>query len=139
MGVTVTGGARIVGALALLLGSIAIPAFADDDAQGRNAAFLASLQQAVGDDDQEAVSEMIQYPLRTTHMTIKTPAQFLRNYDTIFNDAVKGAIADQTAESLFYRDQGVMIGNGEVWFDAFCTDGSQSCDTPVDRIFSMNN
>ena len=125
--------------LALLLWSVAVPVFADDDQQTRDAAFLASLQQAVGDDDQEAVSEMIQYPLRTTHMTIKTPKQFLRNYDAIFNDAVKAAVADQTADSLFYRDQGVMIGNGEIWFDAFCADGSQSCDAPEDKIFSMNN
>jgi hypothetical protein len=126
-------------AFALVLLGLTVPAFADDGQQGRDAAFLASLQQAVGDNDQEAVSEMIQYPLRTTHSTIKTPAQFLRNYDTIFNDGVKSAVAGQTADSLFYRDQGVMIGNGEIWFDAFCADGSQSCDTPVDKIFSMNN
>ena len=139
MGVRLTAGARIVGALALLLGTLAVPAFAGDDPQGRDAAFLASLQQAVSDDDQEAVSAMIQYPLRTTQMAIKSQSQFLQNYDTIFSDGVKGAIADQTADNLFYRDQGVMIGNGEVWFDAFCADGSQSCDTPVDKIFSMNN
>lgn len=128
-----------IGALALLLLSVAVPAFAGDDKQTRDAAFLASLQQAVADDDQEAVSEMIQYPLRTTHITIKTPKQFLRNYDAIFSDGVKAAVAGQTADNLFYRDQGVMIGNGEIWFDAFCADGSQDCDTPEDKIFSMNN
>lgn len=131
--------ARSIAAIVVVsLGGLASPVFADD-ASDRDAGFLADLQQAVAADDHQAVSEMIQYPLRTTHMTIKTPAQFLRNYDEIFNDGVKSAVAGQTSDHLFYRDQGVMIGNGEVWFDAFCDDGSQSCDTPEDKIFSMNN
>jgi hypothetical protein len=127
-----------LGVVTVVLGGLAVPAFADDQ-RDRDASFLADLQQAVGDDDQQAVSEMIQYPLRTTHMTIKTPAQFLRNYDAIFNDGVKAAVASQSADNLFYRDQGVMIGNGEIWFDAFCPDGSQDCETPEDKIFSMND
>ena len=125
-------------AVAILLGGLAVPAYADGQ-RDRDASFLADLQQAVGNDDQQAVSEMIQYPLRTTHMTIKTPAQFLNNYDAIFNDGVKAAVASQSADNLFYRDQGVMIGNGEIWFDAFCADGSQDCEAPEDKIFSMNN
>jgi len=129
---------RSLGAVAILLGGLAVPAYADDQ-RDRDASFLADLQQAVGNDDQQAVSEMIQYPLRTTQMTIKSPEQFLKNYDAIFNDGVKAAVASQTADSLFYRDQGVMIGNGEIWFDAFCADGSQNCDAPEDKIFSMNN
>lgn len=124
-----------------LLAGAAFPAFAGDDAPDRDGAFLAALQQAVADDDRDAVSGMIAYPLRTTHFTVKTAAQFLKNYDRILNAGVKQAIADQDASNLFYRDQGVMIGNGQVWFDSFCADGTEQgdCTDPDDRIISFNN
>ncbi len=83
-------------------------------------AFLVRLQAAVGEGDKEKVGSMISYPLtlvRGGHrLRIKTTEQFVTGYDQIFDEHVRRAIAHQSAKCLFANYQGVMIGNGEVWF-----------------------
>ena len=131
-------GLRGMALAVLALGTLAGPVRADAGS-ARDADFLAALQQAVAYDDHAAVSDMVTYPFRISTGRVSTPEQFLKYYDAIFTSNVKRAIANQSADSLFYRDQGVMIGDGEVWFNAFCDDGGQDCDAPQDKIFSFNN
>jgi hypothetical protein len=82
--------------------------------------FLSELQNAVKAEDKAKVAAMISYPLlvidgsRKTH--IKTKAEFLNQYDAIFEAHVRQAIARQSAKCLFGNYQGAMIGDGEVWF-----------------------
>jgi len=82
--------------------------------------FLVQLQNAVKAGDQAKVAAMISYPLLVIHGTrkthIKTKAEFLRQYDTIFDAHVRQAIAQQSAKCLFGNYQGAMVGDGEVWF-----------------------
>jgi hypothetical protein len=47
---------------------------------------------------------------------VRTEAQFLSQYDSIFDAQVRKAIAQQTAKCLFGNYQGTMIGDGEVWY-----------------------
>jgi hypothetical protein len=86
----------------------------------KSRAFLAQLQTAVSKDDKPAVASMISYPVMVIHGTrrsrIRTKAEFLAKYGTIFDSHVRQAIAQQSAKCLFGNYQGSMIGAGEVWF-----------------------
>jgi hypothetical protein len=86
----------------------------------KSRAFLAELQTAVHDGDKNKVASVISYPLLVIHGShrtrIKTKAQFIAEFNTIFDPHVQKAIAQQSAQCLFGNYQGAMIGNGEVWF-----------------------
>ena len=83
-------------------------------------AFLAELKTAVQAVDKRKVAAMVKYPLRVNtgegHKTIQSASKFLTEYDRLFTASVRKAITAQTPECLFANWQGVMIGNGEVWF-----------------------
>jgi hypothetical protein len=93
-------------------------------------AFLHSLQRGVAANDSSAVARLIAYPLRVNALsgTYKVPnrAAFLGRYRQIFTPKIREAILAQVADSLFSNWQGVMIGNGDVWFGLSCPDGVQS-------------
>jgi hypothetical protein len=84
-------------------------------------AFLASLKAAVKAQDKRKVAGMARYPLLVnlskSHKQIKTAAQLIAEYDRLFTTSIRKAIEEQTSACLFANWQGVMIGNGEVWFD----------------------
>jgi hypothetical protein len=90
------------------------------DVARRSRAFLSALQTAVSDGDKAKVAAMVSYPLlaiRGNRKTrIKNKAEFLSQYDAIFDAHVRQAIAQQSARCLFGNYQGAMIGDGEVWF-----------------------
>lgn len=103
------------------------PAFADN--QYANAGisdpahvtqFVARLKQAVATGDRATVAAMVNYPLTVSGegertATYRTPAALRANYARIFTPEVKAFIAAAKGDRLFSRDQGVMMGNGEVW------------------------
>ena len=87
--------------------------------------FLFRLQNAVRTNDREAVIRLAGLPLRVNseRSRIYRDAKSVRaDYDRIFTPKVRKAILAQRFEQLFGRDQGVMIGSGEVWFDHACRD-----------------
>ena len=49
---------------------------------------------------------------------LRTPAERVAHYDAIFSDVCRAAIAQALPRNMFVRDQGVMLGKGEVWFNA---------------------
>ena len=84
------------------------------------AQFLARLKQALAAGDRAAVAAMVNYPLHVyapgRDPTIYYDATTLRaGFARIFTPEVTAAIAAATPGSLFVRDQGLMIGNGQVW------------------------
>ncbi len=83
--------------------------------------FLATLQALVKADDRQQIAGMIRYPLNVysakRHRRISNPGAFVSGYPVLFSPAVKKAIEQQSPECLFGNWQGVMIGNGEVWFE----------------------
>ena len=87
-------------------------------------AFLTTLQAAVTRGDSGAVTALMQYPLSVNdsaqHHSITTATQFLKRYSHIITSSVRHAILVQRPESLFANWQGVMIGNGQVWFGRQC-------------------
>ena len=86
----------------------------------KSRAFLADLQTAISKHNQAKIASLTSYPLlviRNGQRTrIRTQAQFISKYNTIFDEHVRHAIAGQSAECLFGNDQGAMVGKGEVWF-----------------------
>ncbi|WFD09850.1 hypothetical protein [Tepidibacter hydrothermalis] len=90
----------------------------------------------VSEDNKEKVSEYILYPLRVNHdkstREIKTPQEFIENYDNIFTKEVKEALLNQDVKDTFVNYQGVMVGNGEIWFGS-------SQDSSKYGIIAINN
>lgn len=103
--------------------------------------FLAELQTAVRSDDRDAVIKLIRFPLRMNangKSRLYRDAQAVRvDYERIFTRRVTEAILAQRADRLVVRDQGRMIGNGEVWFDRTCANQDCSSSGPV-RIVAVN-
>lgn len=128
--------------LPLLLVASAAPSAPDWVLQDRSyQTFLTRLQSAVRSDDRKAVLELTAYPLRVNSeggTRLYRDAQAVaRDYDRIFTPEVRRAVLGQRFDRLFGRDQGVMIGGGEIWFDHSCTNAQCSPPGPV-RITAVN-
>ena len=105
------------------------PAGADnDDAVNRGAA---AFRAAVINNRRDAVAQMISYPVYTkvagNRTKIANAVTLLAQYDAIFTAAYRASIATAIPRLMFARDQGVMLGSGEVWFD------------PKGRVIALNN
>ena len=105
------------------------------------ATFLKRLQAAVRANDRGAVIKLIGFPLRVNekgHSRLYRDADSVRaDYDRIFTPNVTQAILGQRSDRLFGRDQGLMVGDGQVWFDHVCTNPQCSPPGPV-RITAVN-
>lgn len=82
--------------------------------------FFSDVQQAVTDDDADAVAQMVAYPISISidgeTVDIAEESQFVADFDQIFTAEVKDAVRSQNYKTLFANWEGVMIGDGEVWF-----------------------
>jgi hypothetical protein len=118
--------------LALLIALLAVPfgpALADNPyavAGISNPAqvteFVVRLKQAMAADDRTAIAGMVNYPLRVNSAAgrprfYRNAAALRANYARVFTPEIKEAIAAAKPADLFARDQGVMIGNGEIWMN----------------------
>jgi hypothetical protein len=83
--------------------------------------FLGSLKRAATSRDAAALSKAIHYPLHVStepkRKPIKNEEDLKKNIDSIFTAKVLSAIERQKFEEIFCRDQGAMLGDGEVWID----------------------
>lgn len=83
----------------------------------------------------EERKRLVDYPFQARidgkAVKVRDAAHFVADYDRIVTPKVKRAIADQTYATLFVDWQGVMIGDGEVWFSGV---GSN----PVVKITAIN-
>lgn len=104
-------------------------------------AFLSSLQAAFRANDRRSIVAMIGFPLRVNYAggarQYRDARSVLRDFDRIFTPKVKAAVLKQKAASLFVRDQGAMVGDGELWFSETCANPSCSSIGPV-RIIAIN-
>lgn len=86
--------------------------------------FLAELRDAAIANDREAIVSLVQYPFTTydTGTPLKTyefPVDLLADFEQVVTQPVLDAMSQAQYASLFPNDEGVMIGNGEVWFGQF--------------------
>ena len=79
-----------------------------------------AFQQAVRRGDKKAVAALLTYPMRVNSASgrkrVRSPAEFVARYDAIFSSSYRDAILRAIPRAMFVRDQGVMLGDGEVWF-----------------------
>ena len=83
-------------------------------------AFLARLQHIVRTKDKKKFASLIHYPVlvfvKDHEAKISSRSAFLAKYSSIVTRDVRHALLAQTADCLFGNWQGMMIGDGEVWF-----------------------
>lgn len=95
------------------------------------------LQELVRKGDSKTVSEYIVYPISVnvdgSRREIKDAKQFVKNYDKIMTQTVIDAFLNQAVEETFVNYKGVMVGNGELWFNMI--EGTQH----TYSIYGINN
>ena len=103
-------------------------------------AFFDRLQRAVAAGDRNAVASMVAYPIAVHRAgkdtTLRTRRDFVAYYPSIFTPKLVDIVARQKYATLFVRDQGAMIGDGEIWFSGVCRD--QACTQSDVRITAFN-
>lgn len=108
------------------------------DAAAYETVFIA-LQQGVARGDRAAVAALMRYPLRVDvagkQRQIRDAATFEREYDSIVTRNVARTIAAQSFDTVFANQQGVMIGNGQVWLNGIC--GDAACARSDVRVVSI--
>ncbi|PSM14085.1 hypothetical protein [Stenotrophomonas maltophilia] len=78
---------------------------------------------AVVGGDRAAVVEEVRFPLNIADgKKITGPGEFQRNYEKIITPAVIKAVSEQDFGKVFVNQQGVMIGDGQVWLNGTCLD-----------------
>ena len=101
------------------------------------AAFLKKIQGAVQADDARALAGMVHYPFSAPgKFTAKDRRAFIKQYEGFVTPRWKAAVVAQRYEDLFVNYQGIMVGNGEVWFGRPCTD--KDCTKQELKIIAFN-
>jgi len=105
------------------------------DAAQYEAVFNA-FQKAVNGGDHAAVVEEVRFPLNIANgAKITGPGEFQRNYERILTPAVRKAIAAQKFDDVMVNQQGVMIGDGQVWLNGTCLD--QACSRTEVKVVTI--
>jgi hypothetical protein len=109
--------------------------------------FLASLQDAIRAENPGQVAALVKFPLRVGFSSRQSPRpdrvvnianaeEFIRRYSELFTPEVRAAVLSQPSDTLFRNWQGVMIGNGELWYADVCRD--KQCSAHRIRVISVN-
>jgi hypothetical protein len=77
---------------------------------------------AVKRDDRKTAASLIRYPIRVDtsagRKRYASAEELLVDYELVFTPAFRESIAKGLPRNMFVRDQGAMLGNGQVWFGA---------------------
>ena len=91
---------------------------------------------AVVGGDRAAVVEEVRFPLNIANgKKITGPGEFQRNYEKIITPAVVKAVSEQDFGKVFVNQQGVMIGDGQVWLNGQCLD--QACTKTEVKVITI--
>lgn len=91
---------------------------------------------AVVGGDRAAVVEQVRFPLNIADgKKITGPGEFQRNYEKIITPAVVKAVSEQDFSKVFANQQGVMIGDGQVWLNGTCLD--QACTKTEVKVITI--
>jgi hypothetical protein len=131
--------------LGLLVGACWAPTIAAkpnpsgiSDAEAKR--FLGVVQSYVAKDNARGLSQVIEFPLSVnagkSRRKLSAAGEFTSGYGKIVTPTVREKILAQQPAKLFHRADGVMIGDGEVWFRSICDD--ETCKTRRTRIVTFN-
>ncbi|WMJ86294.1 M56 family metallopeptidase [Anaerocolumna sp. MB42-C2] len=97
--------------------------------------FARKIKAYVMEDNKKGLGELIEYPINVTikgsKISIRNKEEFQQNYDAIMNAETKERISNSYTKYMFSNYMGIMIGNGEIWFNEFGDKGL--------RIYAINN
>jgi len=92
--------------------------------EGQVCPFLESLQAAVRRRDAAAVSTFASFPLSVTRKTgsgwVRSKAEFVKQFPSIFDPDVRKEVLSQRCEELFASSHGVTTSAMSVWFMNVC-------------------
>jgi hypothetical protein len=98
-----------------------------------------SFQQAVAAGNKEDAAAFIRYPIPITingkKRVIRSPTEFVKNYDSIMTPDIVAAVKNQNYGDLLVSSKGVMFGNGEVWITGMCLD--RHCRTMIPVVVGI--
>ena len=102
---------------------------------------IEAFQQAVADGRREDVAAFVRYPIVVSiegrRRTIRSSAEFVRNYSAIMTPDIVGAIKNQKYQDLFVNAQGIMFGNGEAWINGICL--ARECRQWVPKVVTLQH
>ncbi len=103
--------------------------------------FFVAIQSAVKQNNAVALSRMVKYPLilrypKGRNVKVINSTKFIANYPKFANKNWQKKVMEQQYEALFSNWQGLMIGNGEIWFNGICR--NQSCSKRELKIIAIN-
>lgn len=77
---------------------------------------------AVKKDDRATAVSLVRYPIRIDtsdgRKRYASAGELLADYERVFTPAFREAIAKGFPRNMFVRDEGAMLGSGQVWFGA---------------------
>ena len=102
---------------------------------------LKAFQQAVASGNKEDAAAFIRYPIPVEidrhKRSIRSSAEFVKNYDRIMTPDIVAAVKNQTYEDLTVSRKGVSFGKGEVLVTGMCLD--RGCRTMVPVVVSIQH
>jgi hypothetical protein len=97
--------------------------------------FAKEIKLSIIGDKKKELAELIHYPINVTihndKKAINTPKEFIQSYDDIITTDFKNKIGSSQTTYLFSNDMGVMMGNGDIWFNSMGDKGL--------KIIAINN
>jgi hypothetical protein len=84
-------------------------------------AFFAEFQKAIDANQQQEVAGMLRYPFRSNRngksTMIKSKADLLARYDTVFDPPTRCAIKSASASDVWGNWRGFTVSTGVIWWD----------------------
>lgn len=97
--------------------------------------FARQIKLSIMEDKRQEFADLINYPINVTINNKKTRINssqgFIQHYNDIITSDFKNKLSDSYTKYLFSNSMGVMLGDGEIWFDKFNEQGF--------RIYAINN
>lgn len=107
------------------------------------AALLQKTKAAFASANAEALSKIVHFPLRVNtpkgeRISVRDPRELKAQARTIFSPSMRKVVADSQFGKLFVSAQGVMLGDGQIWFVERCPEGGRKCQARPMLIGSIN-
>ena len=100
-----------------------------DDLQDAETFFLI-VKTAIAAGDDRKIAELVKYPIHVNFAgrenLLRDQQEFLNQYEKIFDEGFINTLFEIDETNLTLLPNGVQVGNGELWFNYFCTDLSCS-------------
>ena len=78
--------------------------------------FLVTLQKHIRNNDADAISKMLIYPIEVNYNWLETPKDFITCYSQLFTESVKADLLKLQNKDIFCNFKGMMINRG-MWFN----------------------